>query len=245
MPYGRRTTLLAPAAAAAAGWAIAGAPTSAAAQPATPPAAPATPLAPTADHLVSYVEALPDAAETVLALLRAHAVFARTSPACLRFQLLRRVDRPHHFAILGQWQDGAAAAAHLAAPETDSLRAALAPRLLAPLDERPHFALDIGSGSLAAGAIHAVTHVDVVPPQREAAGIALQALVAASRGAPGNLGFDALVQASRPNHFTLAETWRDEAALLAHAAAAPTRAFRTTLAPMSGALFDERLYRAA
>jgi quinol monooxygenase YgiN len=50
------------------------------------------------------------------------------------------------------------------------------------------------------------------------------------------------VQASRLNHLTLVEAWTDAAAREAHSAANPTRSFRTALGPMSGALYDERLY---
>jgi quinol monooxygenase YgiN len=49
-------------------------------------------------------------------------------------------------------------------------------------------------------------------------------------------------QTNRPNHFTVVEVWRDRAAFDAHGMAAHTRRFREQLAPMSGALYDERLY---
>jgi quinol monooxygenase YgiN len=48
---------------------------------------------------------------------------------------------------------------------------------------------------------------------------------------------------NRLNHFAVIETWRDRQTLEAHQAAAHTRDFRTKLAPMAGALYDERLYR--
>jgi quinol monooxygenase YgiN len=40
------------------------------------------------------------------------------------------------------------------------------------------------------------------------------------------------------------EIWIDRNALEAHAVAAHTRQFREQIGPMSGALYDERLYRA-
>ena len=49
---------------------------------------------------------------------------------------------------------------------------------------------------------------------------------------------------SRPNHFTLVEIWRDQAALEGHEVAAHARVFRDLLLPMSGSLYDQRLYRA-
>ena len=50
------------------------------------------------------------------------------------------------------------------------------------------------------------------------------------------------MQASRLNHLTLVEAWTDAPAREAHSAANPTKSFRSTLGPMSGALYDERLY---
>jgi quinol monooxygenase YgiN len=193
-------------------------------------------------HCVTYLEALPAEAAAAIARLGAHAAASRADSACLRFDLLRRLDRPHHFAMVEAWRDAAAAEAHRRGRGA-ALRAALAPGLAAPYDERPHATLSVGEAGDAAGAIHVVTHVDVIPTARETGGAALASLAAASRGTPGNLRFDALIQESRPNHFTLVEAWRDEAALLAHAAAPHLRAFRDGLLPMSGSLFDERLYR--
>lgn len=202
----------------------------------TPPAAPFT---------ITYIEADPAGQDAVLGHLRAHAATARRQPGCVALRALRRIDRTHHFALVEQWQDGAAADAHRASPAMAVLKARLAPLLIAPYDERPHLALAAGAFAPGPGAILAVTHVDVVPTGREAGANALAALVPAGRAAPGNQGFDALVQASRANHFTLVEAWRDEAALLAHAASPAMRACRATLGPLNGSLYDERLYREA
>lgn len=65
-----------------------------------------------------------------------------------------------------------------------------------------------------------------------------------SRKEAGNLRFDALQQASRPNHFTLVEVWRDAKGAEAHVTAAHTRQFREGLQPLSGSLYDERFYTA-
>jgi quinol monooxygenase YgiN len=51
-------------------------------------------------------------------------------------------------------------------------------------------------------------------------------------------------QANRLNHVTVVAVWRDRAAFDAHGGAAHTRRFRAQLAPVSGALYDERLYLA-
>ena len=60
----------------------------------------------------------------------------------------------------------------------------------------------------------------------------------------GNIRYEVLQQANRGNHFTVVEAWADHKALDAHAMAAHTRAFRNKLAPIAGALYDERLYEA-
>jgi quinol monooxygenase YgiN len=39
------------------------------------------------------------------------------------------------------------------------------------------------------------------------------------------------------------EVWKDEKAAEAHATAAHTKAFRTSLAPRSGALYDQRWFK--
>jgi quinol monooxygenase YgiN len=51
-------------------------------------------------------------------------------------------------------------------------------------------------------------------------------------------------QGNRPNHFTVVEIWADQKAYDAHVMAGHTRQFRDKLGPMSGALYDERLYKA-
>jgi quinol monooxygenase YgiN len=222
----RRATL---AIAAAIATVIAG--TQAQAQPATPA------------HVITYLEVAPAQVDAALALLRAHAAATRADAANIRIDLLRRIDRPHQFAMVERWRAEPAADAHRASAGVVAFRAALTPMLIAPYDERPHTTLSIGEIATAPGAITTVTHVDIIPPMREVGTENIRQLGEASRGTPGNLRFDVLIQNSRPNHFTLVESWRDEASMLAHAAAAPTRAYRNGLLPMSGSLFDERLYR--
>ena len=88
-----------------------------------------------------------------------------------------------------------------------------------------------------------VTHVDVIPPQRENGTAIHQAACRRQRKEEGNLRFEAVTQTNRQNHFTLIEFWRDRKAADAHSVAGHTRAFRDKLAPATGALLDERLYR--
>jgi quinol monooxygenase YgiN len=56
--------------------------------------------------------------------------------------------------------------------------------------------------------------------------------------------FEVLQQSNRQNHCTIVEIWQDQPALEAHVMAAHTRQFRDKFQPMSGSLYDERLYKA-
>src|SRR2546423_586136 len=60
-----------------------------------------------------------------------------------------------------------------------------------------------------------------------------------SRGAPQEVP-----RRYPPNHFTVIEIWASREAFDAHGMAPHVREFRDRLAPMSGALYDERLYEA-
>jgi quinol monooxygenase YgiN len=89
-----------------------------------------------------------------------------------------------------------------------------------------------------------VTHVDVFPPRKDDAVGLLKVLGDTARKEDGNLRYEVVQQTNRPNHFTVIEIWKDRKAFNAHLAGVLVRAFRDRLAPMSGSLYDERLYRA-
>jgi quinol monooxygenase YgiN len=48
----------------------------------------------------------------------------------------------------------------------------------------------------------------------------------------------------RANHFTVIEEWQTAKTIETHAAAAHTKEYRNSLAPISGGPLDERLYKA-
>src|SRR5262249_57448028 len=100
-----------------------------------------------------------------------------------------------------------------------------------------------GAGGVG-GRICGGREVGVIPPRKADGVAALKRLSEDSRRADGNLRFEVVQQVSRPNHFTVIEIWRDAKAVEAHSMATPTREFRDKLAPMTGALYDERTYRA-
>jgi quinol monooxygenase YgiN len=195
---------------------------------------------------VTYVEVVPPAAARAAASLRRYGGASRRDPGALRVEVLQRIDRPNHFAILAAWTDRAALEAHQAARSTGEFRETLEPLLASPNDERLHRALSVGTAPATSppGAVYVVTHVDVIPPRTDDGVAALRRLAEASRPEAGLVRFDVLQQTTRPNHCTVVEVWADREAFDAHGMAAHTRRFRDELAPMSGALYDERLYHA-
>jgi quinol monooxygenase YgiN len=89
-----------------------------------------------------------------------------------------------------------------------------------------------------------ITHVDVVGAEKDNAANALEQLADGSRRHSGNLQFDVWRQTDRPNHFTVVEAWANRGAFDVHQMQKETREFRSKLTPMSGSLYDERLYKA-
>ncbi|WP_201160016.1 putative quinol monooxygenase [Rhodoplanes elegans] len=213
--------------------------------PASPPASAPAPAPVTGEYVVSYIEVAPDKAAEGLALVKELKATALKHPGVVGVTALQRTTHPHHFALLERWSDDAARAAHAAMADVKALRDKLAAIAAAPYDERPHRPHAVGDAKPSAdGGLWAVTHVDFIPTERTQGEAMVKTLAEASRGSAGNLRFDGLTQASRPNHFTLVEVWVDPKAWEGHTTAAATRQFRTDLLPRSGSLYDERLYRA-
>jgi len=197
-------------------------------------------------HVVIYVEVLPPSAGEAAALLRQYRDASRTEEGQGRLELLQQSGRPDHFALLEIWKDQQALETHAAAAHTRHCLEQLQPLCASPYDERLHTGLALGSTLPVptAGAVCVVTHADAIPPGKDEALVLLKELAEASRHDAGNVAFDVLQQISRQNHCTLVEIWRDQRALEAHAMAAHTRRFREKFQPLSGALYDERLYQA-
>lgn len=192
-------------------------------------------------YAVTYLEVFVASAGAAAAGLREHAARCRSVDGNLGCEALAEAGRPDRFAIVEAWRD--AAARDPASIET--LEAGLAPHLAAPLDHRPSLGFDVAPARPGGEpAVFVLTHVDVVPPAKEAGLALLVDLARASRKEAGARRVDVLQQDNRANHLTLVEAWADAAALNSHRAAAHTRTFRARIAPLIGALYDERLYRA-
>ena len=206
------------------------------------PAPPAVPADVSPLYVVTYVESRASARDETAALLKSYREASRKTAGNLRSIVLQRPRRPGQFVVVAAWKDKAAWDAHVAAPATREVREKLASLRNAPADDRFHNALSVGPMEAASGAVYGVTHVDVIPPQKDNALVALKALGEANRAASGNVRFEIVQQTNRPNHFTVFEVWSSREAFDANAASAHQREFRDKLSGMAGALYDERLY---
>ena len=195
-------------------------------------------------YTATYVEVAPASAVQAAGLLKAYRDASRKDAGAVRIDVNQRLDRPNQFTVVGAWADQKAYEANVVTAHAKTLNEKLAPMLAAPTDTRQHNALAAGDIKSAPGAtVTAVTHVDVIPPQKDNGMAALKQLAEDSRKQNGNVRFDVFQQTNRPNHFTVVETWANRAAYDAHFVQAQTKDFRIKLATMTGALYDERLYR--
>ncbi|HWZ05353.1 MAG TPA: antibiotic biosynthesis monooxygenase [Bradyrhizobium sp.] len=194
--------------------------------------------------IVTYAEVAPSAAADARKLFLGYVNDARKASGAVQIDAVQRISDPGHFALIEQWQSLAAKQAFAATEPVTKFRAALNPLQSAAYDERIHASLSVGSPKPAsADAIVVLTHVDVVPTQVEPGTAKVKAFVEEGRNAPGNLRFDDVVQANRKNHFTVIEAWNSAADKNAWVSSKTARAFREELQPMSGALYDERVYK--
>jgi quinol monooxygenase YgiN len=193
-------------------------------------------------YVVSYVEAAPASQGQVATMLRQLADASRKE-APVRFEVLQQMTESNQFVILEIWKDQQALDTHSGTSQARQFREQVAPLLLAPIDERRCVATTVAPLREGRVAVYVVTHVDVAPASRDATVVSLQALAERSRKDPGNVRFDAVHQKDRTNHFTVIDVWADQKSDDQHELAAHTRMFRTQLAPMLGALYDQRKYK--
>jgi quinol monooxygenase YgiN len=196
-------------------------------------------------YVARYIDVMPASAGQAATALKQLADASRKDAGVVSFEVLQRTTPANQFAILEIWKDQQALDAHQAAAHTKESDAQLTSLLVAPIDTR--FSTPLANAArqpVPAGALYGVTHVDVVPAKRDDGANALKALAEPTRKAAGNLGYDAVREKNRTNHFTVVEVWRDQAAIDAQEIAAHTRDFRTQLGTMTGALYDRRWYKA-
>jgi len=196
-------------------------------------------------YTVIYVEVMPTSKSDATVVLRRYRDAARKEGGNLRCEIAQRIDQPHQFVILSIWKDQKSWEAHGKGAASMEMREKIAAVRNAPTDERVHIGLSIGPiDTSVRGAVYVATHVDVIPPRKDDGVAALKRLGDESRRADGNLRFEVVQQINRQNHFTVVEIWKEPKAAEAHSMAPATREFRDKLATMTGALYDERMYRA-
>lgn len=195
-------------------------------------------------YTVTYVEVGPVLAKVGAAALKTYREGARKDAGAVSLEVLQRIDRPNQFVVLGSWTNQMAFDAHAAGDHVKKLNEKLATTLAAPNDTRQHNGLAVAPAkSGGKDPIYAVTHVDVIPPQKDNGVAAVKQLAEDSRKHANNLSFDVWQQTNRPNHFTVVESWGNRGSFDLHEMQKETREFRTKLATMTGALYDERLYK--
>lgn len=195
-------------------------------------------------YVVGYIEVAPSARTAAASILRAFRDAGRKEAGNKSFEVLQRIGQSQQFAILEAWSDAKAQANHAAATATAQFHNKLTRYLAAPIDERIHTGFALGqSKAPGAGSAYVLTHVDLIGAKKDEGLAALKQLSVDSAQDAGILRYDVWQQSSRPNHLTLVEVWRGKADLEKHEAAAHTRKFRELLLPMSGSLYDQRLYQ--
>jgi quinol monooxygenase YgiN len=191
-----------------------------------------------------YVEVAPADARRAANALKAYRQAAQKAAGIAHVEVLQQIGRPNLFAIHEKWNDGAALQASLMSADNRKLRDELQSALLSPLDERLLASITTQPvrGAVPDQAVYVVTHADAAARREEIPGM-LQELAAGGRRESGNLLLDITVQPNRTNHFTLIEVWSDQKAYEAHVITENTKKFRSAFTPVSGALYDERLYK--
>ena len=205
-----------------------------------------TPAAPTpvATARVVYLEVAPSDVNRAIAALKTYRQATQKAAGVANVAILQQIGRPNLFAIEEHWTDAASLQAHLASADVRKLRDDLQNALLAPFDDRPLAPVAVLLSTRVASdeAIYVLTHADAGAGREMVPGM-LQELAAVARRENGNVLFDGTLQPNRTNHFTVMEIWNDQKSFEAHQLAEHTRKFRAAFAPLSGALYDERLYK--
>lgn len=190
---------------------------------------------------VAYIEVKPSLTEQAAGLLKGHAEESRAQNGNLRFQVLQRIGRPNHFAILDAWESRQQQDEHATA--TRAFRNELDAMLYSPYDERRSTPAYGTSAMGHDGDVYVLTHVDFSPRNLEAGLVSIEALITDSRQEAGAKDFGVIVQDGRQNHMTLFEVWSSTAAHNAHVTSEHAMRARDQMQALMGALYDERIYR--
>ena len=194
--------------------------------------------------MLSHIEVMPSSKNQGAALLRELGTASRKEAGVVRFEVLQRSAPSSHFLLLEMWKDKEALDAHAGSAHAKAFRDKIKPMLMAPIDDRPCIPQFIAPPTATTrGAVFVVSHIDVPPNARDKIVDPLKSMAETSRKEAGNERYDVVQQAARANHFFSIEAWKDQKSWEAHEIAAPTKQFRVILAPLTGALYDQRWYK--
>ncbi len=197
-------------------------------------------------YVATYLEVRPASTKAGAALAAQYERATRADAGNVAVSAFQEIGRANRFVVIESWRDQAAFAAHEKAAHTLEFREKLKAIHNSPYDQRVNhgFAIDTPSTTEGSKAVYVVTHVDVPGPRREEAEVLLKRLSEASRTEPGHVRYDVYQQIDpRTNHFTVFAAWDSRNSFDAYGSAPPSLQFRESLAPMLGALYDERLYQ--
>ncbi len=92
-------------------------------------------------YVVTYVDVFPNFAAETGKQMQQFAEDSRKDPGCVRFEVMRDVERTNHFTIVEVWQNRQAYDAHLGLAHTKTFREKIQPGLGSPFDERLYYML--------------------------------------------------------------------------------------------------------
>jgi quinol monooxygenase YgiN len=193
---------------------------------------------------VTYLEVAPASTKPAMTAIGQFAAMVQKADGNLRVEIFQRIAPENQFVIVASWRDQPALEASRDAAASRQFLDRMAPHLISGIDNRVHSGMAVNGSDTrpATGSFCVVTHVDVPPPSKDTCIDLLKVLVEHSRKDPGVMRFEVFQQSDRPNHFSVVEVWRGKEDYLAHIVADHTKTFRKQLSPISGALYDERLY---
>ncbi len=191
---------------------------------------------------VTYIELKTVQAAPGRQALADYLAASRKENGNLQFQVFQESGRPSRFAILEAWASRAALDAHFHNAATSRMLNRLSPLRSAPDDRRMYDGLYASAPADHSGAVFVMTHVDVMPPYADGCAGLLKVMRSDTPHDHGNIAYYVLRQEHELNHFTVAEVWASRQDQEAHLGASHTVSFRQKLLPMTGALYDERIF---
>jgi len=195
-------------------------------------------------YSVAYVDILPASRTAAIAAIKQYRDASRKDDGFQRIEFFEPAGRPAHFCIIETWANNKDLEAHTASANAKDFRTKIDSMRLSDYDQRPYKTLSVGTARNGGGSrsTFVITHVDIGGQGTNAADL-LRKVAEASRKEEGSVRFDVLQHAMRANHFTVIEEWQSAKETDAHAAAAHTKEYRNSLAPVAGSPLDERLYK--